>query len=382
MNIRALPGRLNSSSVAIIGIAGVVLIWITLLAASEGFKQVLEGAGSSDVVIVMRDNSAAESTSQLSSEQVFVISGASDIVRDEAGAIASPELFVSVDAPLSSNGQIVGAAMRGIGPRGADLRPGFRIVSGRMFARERQEIIVGMEAAQTYAGLAVGQKVRLGRGEWLVAGHFADRGSVAQSEIWTDVAVLQGLHSTRGFVHSVRAKLAKGASARSLQERLDQESAVGTEVVEERAYYADQSRPVTSVINRAGKTVTFIMALGAIFGAVNAMYAAVASRSREIATLRAIGFGSRPIVLSVICEAMVLGLIGGMIGSVVALAGINGLQFSTASTLTNTQIGFAFTVTPSMVAEGVAYALTLGLIGGFLPCIRAARLPVAASLRP
>jgi putative ABC transport system permease protein len=382
MNIRALPSRLNSSSVAIIGIAGVVLIWIALLAASEGFKRVLEGAGSPDVVIIMRDNSAAESTSRLSSEEIFVITRADDLLRDEKGALASPELFITVDAPLFGSGQIVGAAMRGISARGAELRPGFHIVKGRMFAPEMQEVIVGTEAAQQYAGLDVGRRVRLGREDWLVAGHFADRGSVAESEIWTDVAVLQGLNNTRGSVHSVRAKLAPRASAHSLQERLDQESAVGTEVVDERTYYADQSRPVTNVIDRAGRMVTFIMALGAIFGAVNAMYAAVASRTREIATLRAIGFGSRPIVVSVICEAMVLGLIGGTIGSVVALVGIDGLRFSTASTLTNTQVGFEFAVTAGMVAQGVVYALALGLIGGFLPCIRAARLTVAASLRP
>jgi putative ABC transport system permease protein len=381
LNLRALPRRVTPSLVSVIGIAGVVLILVALLSISEGFRRTLELSGSDRVAIVLRGSTSEEMTSSFSQEQVQIIEQAPGIARDAHGPIASAELYTTVDQPKRSTGTAANAPFRGIEAAGPQTRSHFRLVAGRMFATGRNEIIVGHSAAQTLTGLEIGKVVKWGNNEWRIVGEFTDGGSVSESEIWTDVRMLQSAYSRGDTYQTVRALLTSPASVKLFKDHLTTDPRLSVNVLTEREFYAAQSALLSAVIRGAGTVLGLLMGVGAVFGALNTMYSAVATRGTEIATLRALGFGGLPVAVSVIIEALLLGLIGGALGAAVAYFAFNGLQTSTMNYQSFTQVSFAFSVTPALIVTGTAYALLLALIGGLFPAIHAARRPIIAGLR-
>lgn len=381
MNLRALPLRVTPSLVSVIGIAGVVLILVALLSISEGFRRTLELSGSDQVAIVLRGSTTEEMTSSFSQEQVQIIEQAPGIARDAHGPMVSAELFTTVDQPKRSTGTDANVPFRGIEPAGPLTRAHFRLIAGRMFATGRNEIIVGHSAAQSESGLEVGRVVKWGNNDWRIVGEFTDGGSVSESEVWTDVHILQSAYSRGDSYQTVRVMLSSPASFGPFKKQLTSDPRVSVNVLTEREFYAAQSALLSTLIRGAGTVLALLMGVGAVFGALNTMYSAVAARGTEIATLRALGYGGLPVAVSVVFEALLLGLIGGCLGAAVAYLAFDGLQTSTMNYQSFTQVSFAFSVTPALIVTGTCYALFLALIGGLFPAIHAARRPIIAGLR-
>lgn len=381
MNLRNMSQRAASSVVALVGIAGVVTVLIGVLSIAEGFRAVLDVAGAEDVAIVLRNGATDEMGSGLDQTQTRIIADAKDVAHDADGAIGSPELYVIVDIPLRSTGTAANVPLRGVGPQASKLRQDFRIVQGRDFTPGTFELIVGRGASLQFAGLTVGNKLRLGTTDWTVVGIFQDRGSVAESEMWTDATVLQGAYNRGTAYQSMRVKLTSAGAVQSFKDALSADPRLNVKTFTEKHYYEEQSRMLVALVSTIGTVIAVLMGLGAVFAALNTMYSAVSARTREIATLRALGFGSAPVIASVLTEALLIGLIGGVIGMLVSYFAFNGLRASTINFATFSQITFAFTVTPALLVQGLTYALMLGFIGGLLPSLRAARLPITTGLR-
>ncbi len=381
LNLSSVRERLTSSIVALVGIAGVVTVLIGVLSIGEGFRAVLDQSGAADVAIVLRGGASDEMGSNLTLEQTRLIADAPGVKRDADGAIAAPELYVVVDVPLKTTGTAANVPLRGAAPNSSKLRQGFRIIEGRAFTPGKFEVIVGRGAVRQFAGLTVGSQLRWGTTEWTVTGIFADRGSVAESEIWTDVSVLQGAYNRGSSYQSMRVKLTSADAMQSFKDALTSDPRLNLKVFSEKQFYEEQSQLLTQLVSTLGTAIAVLMGLGAIFAALNTMYSAVASRTREIATLRALGFGSGPVVISVLAEALLLGLVGGAAGALVSYFAFNGMQASTMNFATFSQITFAFTVTPALLVQALIYALALGLIGGLMPSLRAAKLPITTGLR-
>jgi putative ABC transport system permease protein len=381
VNVRSIGQRLGSSAVAIVGIAGVVIVFTAVLSIAEGFAAAMRGTGDPQTVIVLRSGSDTEMTSGFSGEQTRLIAEAPGLERGPAGPKASPELFVIVGHPLKRSGTDANVPLRGVTAAALDVRPQIRIVEGRMFSAGTNEIVVGRAASQQFTGLAVGSNVRWGESSWQVVGIFDAGGSVSESEIWSDARVLQGAYRRGNSFQSVYARLQSADSLQTFKDALTTNPRLNVSVIREPDYYAQQSQVLQSVIRNIGVGIAILMGLGAVFGAVNTMYSAVASRTREIATLRALGFGAMPVVMSVLAEALLLSLVGGVVGGLLAWAAFDGYQTATMNWQSFSQVAFAFAVTPSLLIRGLFYAALMGLLGGMLPAIRAARLPVVTALR-
>ncbi len=381
MNLQTLRERLASAAVAIAGLAGVVAVLVAVLSISEGFRAALELSGAEDIAMVMRGGSTDELSSGVDQDGTRVIGDAPGVARDAAGPMISPELYVIVNVPMRTTGTPANVPFRGVGPRAREFRDNFRITAGRNFTPGMNELIVGRGAARQFAGLDVGDDIKFGNTTWAVVGHFEDQGSVSESEIWTDVTVLQNAYKRGNTYQSVRAKLESPAALQTLKDALSSDPRVNVNARTERDFYAEQSKIMRDLVTTIGTAIALLMGAGAIFAALNTMYSAVAARTREIATLRALGFGAVPVMTSVLVEALILGALGGVIGALVAYVGFNGYTANTLNWASFSQITFAFTVTPRLMVTGIAYALILALIGGLLPGIRAARLPVTAGLR-
>jgi putative ABC transport system permease protein len=381
MNLRNLPGRIGTSLVAVIGIGGVVAVLVSLLAMGEGFRAALDLSGRDDVVLVLRGGSADELSSAFGREEVNVIASAPGILVDAQGPVASPEFYTIVDLPMRSTGTSANVPFRGVTARGAQVREGFRLVAGRMFVPGRNEVIVGRGALAQFGEVELGRDVMWGSQSWRVVGVFEAGGSVSESEVWADLTVLQGVYRRGNSVQVVRARLESTQSIDTVKRWLAADPRVNVTVRTEREFYADQSRVLITLIRYVGGAIAVLMGVGAVFAALNTMYSAVSSRTREIATLRALGFGAVPVVASVLVEALVLGLLGGVAGGALVYLALNGNQASTLNWASFSQITFAFTVTRDLLVTGVVYALLLGFAGGLLPALRAARMPVTAGLR-
>ncbi|HMN45602.1 MAG TPA: ABC transporter permease [Povalibacter sp.] len=381
LNLGNIRERLGSSIVALVGITGVVTVLIGVLSIAEGFRAVLDQSGAADVAIVLRGGATDEMGSNLSLEQTRLIGDAPGVRRDADGAIASPELYVVVDVPLRTTGTAANVPLRGASTNASKLREKFRIVEGRHYTPGTFEVIVGRGAVKQFRGLTVGSRLRWGTTEWLVTGIFADRGSVAESEIWTDVSVLQSAYNRGSSYQSMRVRLDSAGEMQKFKDALTADPRLNVKVFSEKQFYEEQSRTLTMLVRSLGTAIAVLMGLGAVFAALNTMYSAVAARTREIATLRALGFGSLPVVVSVLVEALLLGLIGGVAGMLIAYFAFNGMQASTMNFATFSQITFAFTVTPALLVQALIYALLLGLVGGLLPSLRAAKLPITTGLR-
>jgi putative ABC transport system permease protein len=381
MNLRNLPSRIGTSLVAVIGIGGVVAVLVSLLSMGEGFRAALDLSGREDVAMILRGGSPDELSSSIGREEYSVIVLAPGIARDARGPIASGELYSIVDLPMRSTGTGANVPFRGVGERGPELRDGFGIVAGRMFQPGQNEVIVGRGAFSQFEGIDLGREVKWGSQTWKVVGVFEAGGSVSESEVWTDAVVLRGVYRRGNTVQSVRARLTSAAALQSVKANLERDPRLNLSVRSEQAFYADQSRILLALIKYVGTTIAVLMGVGAVFAALNTMYSAVSSRTREIATLRALGFGPAPVVASVLLESAVLGLLGGVVGGLLVYLGLNGYQATTLNFGSFSQLTFAFTVTPDLLVTGLWYALILGVIGGLLPGIRAARMPVTTGLR-
>lgn len=380
-NLRSVPERKGAALTTAVGIAGVVAVFVGVLSIAEGFRAALTIKGAEDAVIVLRTGADAEMTSGLGREEVRLIADAPGIARNADGALASAELFVIINLPKRSTGTDANVPFRGVEKAGAAVRGDLKMVEGRMFESGRNEIIVGAGAARAFAGLEVGRKFRLGQNEWDVVGVFAGGGGAAESEIWTDTAVLQAAYQRGDSFQSVHAKLTSPEAFDKFKDALTTNPQLKVRVLRQAEFLAEQSTMLTEFIKTIGVFIAALMALGALFGALNTMYSAVASRTREIATLRALGFGASPIVLSVLFESLALALVGGTVGALAAYFAFDGFQAATINWQTFSQIAFAFAVTPQLLVSAIIWAAAIGLLGGLFPAIRAARLPIAAALR-
>jgi putative ABC transport system permease protein len=381
VTLRSIPQRLGSSIVAIIGIGGVVIVFTAVLSIADGFQAAMKGTGDPQTVIVLHQGSDTEMTSGFSGEEARLISEAPAIEKGPEGPHASPELFVIVGHPLKRSGTDANVPLRGLTPIALKVRPQLKIVEGRMFTPGTNEIVVGRSASRQFQGLSIGTSVRWGESSWQVVGIFDAGGSVAESEIWCDAKVLQPAYRRGNSYQSVIARLESVDSFQTFKDALTTNPRLQVTVIREPDYYAQQSQVLQSIIRNIGFGIAGLMGLGAIFGAINTMYSAVANRAREIATLRALGFGSSPVVVSVMVEAVILSLVGGLIGGLLAWAAFDGYQTATMNFQSFSQVAFAFKVSPSLLARGMFFALIMGLIGGLFPAIRAARLPVVTALR-
>ena len=384
MNLRNIPQRWSSSLVAVLGIGGVTLVLVALLSIAAGFQVALEGSGSDDVAMILRGGSNNELSSGFGPDTVTVVSDAPGIARDSSGKpILSPELYVLVDGLMRGKGAdaTTNLPLRGVGPMAPKVRKHFKITEGAMFREGTNEVIVGAGAARQYEGLEVGKQVKWGTTVWKVAGHFSDGGGIAESEVWGDTPIVQQSWMRGNSYQSIRAKLTSAEALKPLKNSLTKDPRVRLEILSERQFYIDQQKLMSTIINGVGWTLAVMMGVAAIFAALNTLYNAVASRVREIATLRAMGFGGFAVVFSVLSEAIILGAVGGFIGGLLAYLTFNGMQSSTMNFASFSQITFAFTVTPELMLKGIIYGLLLTFIAGILPGIRAARMPITSGLR-
>ena len=381
VNLRTIVERRGASLATVVGVAGVVIVFVAVFSIAEGVRHALTSNATSDTAIVLRSGSDSEMMSGLERDDTRIIAEAPGVRRSAAGPVASAELYVIVDVPKRSTGTDANVPLRGVQPAAFEVRDEVRMVEGRRFEPGRNEVVVGRAAASQFKGLDLGNRLRWGQNEWTVVGIFSANGGLAESEIWCDAGVLQPAYRRGSSFQSVCAKLESPAAFQKFKDSLTSDPRLDVKVVEESEYYASQSEALVGLIRALGIVITVLMGVGAIFGALNTMYAAVATRTREIATLRALGFRGGPVILSVLTESLLLALVGGVFGAAVAYLAFNGFQTSTLNWSTFSQLSFSFTVTPLLLAWGLASAVLMGSIGGLFPAIRAARLPVATALR-
>jgi putative ABC transport system permease protein len=377
----SIPQRRGSVSAAVIGIAGVVAVLVGVLSIAVGFRKTMDASGAPDAAIVLRSGADSEMVSGFLRENTRVIADAPGLARSDKGPLASAELFVIINLPKRSTGTDANVPLRGVEDEAFKVRDQFKIVDGRRFEPGKNEVIVGTGAAHQFAGLEIGNKIKVGRYEWPVVGTFSAGGGTAESEIWTDATVLQGAYHRGDSFQSVYTKLISPSAFQQFKDALTTDPRLSVKVLRQTEYYAEQSTAVTKLITTLGVLVASLMAIGAVFGALNTMYTAVSTRTREIATLRALGFGSGAVVVSVMIESIVLALVGGAIGASLAYLAFNGFQTATMNFQSFSQVTFAFQVTRELLIRGIVWATVIGLIGGLFPAVRAARLPIAAALR-
>lgn len=380
-NLRTVPERKGSALAAAVGIAGVVAVFVGFLSIAEGFQAAMTVSGPADVAIVLRSSADSEMTSGLSREETRLVADAPGVARTPDGPLASSELFVMVNLPKRSTGTDANVPFRGVDYAAMTVRGDIQLIEGRFFEPGRNEVIVGAGAARSFAGLEVGETLRIGQTDWEVVGAFAGGGGASESEIWTDAAVLQPAYNRGNSFQSVYVKLTSPEAFQTFKDALTTNPQLQVKTLLLRDFLADQSSMMTRFIENIGVFIAALMALGALFGALNTMYSSVAARTREIATLRALGFGSVPIVLSVVAESLVLALVGGTCGALAAYAAFDGFQAATINFQTFSQIAFAFAVTPALLFQAILWAAAIGLLGGIFPAIRAARMPIASGLR-
>jgi putative ABC transport system permease protein len=380
-NLRSVRVRWVSAIVAVLGIAGTVGVFIAMLSLARGFQATMMSSGAPDNALIRRAGATGEIDGTVPLEQVRVIQDAPGIARDGGQPLVSPEVVVIAAFPLKATGTDANVQVRGVSGEVLKVRRNVRIKEGRFFEPGLSELIVGRNVAATYAGLSLGDTVRFGGGNWRVVGVFDAGGSAFDSEVWSDNRVLSQVYKRpENIFSSITVHLTSPAALGALKDSLTSDPRMQVQVDREIDYYEKQSRGLTTLIRVLGTLVAVIMGIGAIFGALNTMYSAVSERSREIATMRAIGFGAGSIVVSFIFEAIFIALVGGLIGSI-AILPLNGLTTSALNWQTFSHLAFAFRVTPALLGIGILFALLMGVIGGVPPAIRAARRPIAFALR-
>ena len=381
INIRSIPQRFWLSLSTVVAVALVVMVLLSFLAMANGFQRTLKSAGAADIAIVLRGGSQSEINSSIAREQVRLIEDGPGVARGPDGKpLVSAELYIVVDGIKRSSQTKANIPLRGIGEEGAALRKDVTLVAGRMFYPGANEIVVGKSLLSQFQGFDLGERVKFLTSQWTVVGVFAADGSVFESEIWGDLPVVQSLFNRNNVFQTVRARINGPAELAELKRYADTDPRLKLDVKSERDYFAEQSSQTSDLIQKLGWPLAIAMALGALAGALNTMYSSVAARSVEIATLRAIGFGGLPAFVGTLTESLLLAGIGGVLGAVATYLVFDGF---TASTLGAgfTQVVFSFKLTPALIGQGLALALIVGLIGGLLPAIRAARLPIIQGLQ-
>jgi len=356
-------------------------VFVAMLSLARGFRATLVSSGSADNALITRAGATSEMTSGVSLDSVKIIQDAPGIARGADGPLLTPEAVLMAPIPLRSTGTDANVELRGVAPNVLTIRSNVKIIQGRMFRPGLSEIIVGKNAKTTYSGLTLGSTIWLGSARWEVVGIFDAGGSAFDSEVWGDAHLLNGAYKRPDtFSQSVTVHLASPAALQKLKDTLTADPRLNVDVTREIDYYAKQSTRMTQLINTLGGFVALIMAIGAVFGALNTMYSAVAERGREIATMRALGFGGPSVVFSFLVEALLISFTGGVIGCLAVLP-LNGLTTSTMNFQTFSNLAFAFKITFDLLWMGVLFALVMGVLGGMPPAIRAAQRPVASALR-
>jgi putative ABC transport system permease protein len=381
-NVRSVIARWPTAIVAVLGVAGTVGVFLSMLAMAKGFHATLATSGSPQNAIVLRAGADSEMSSAFDLDQVRVISDAAGVARSAEGSpVVSPEVVVIAAFPLSTTGTDANVQVRGVTPAALEVRPSIKITQGRFFEPGLAELVVGSNAVIAYSGFDLGSELDFGGQRWKVVGIMDAGGSAFDSEMWCDASVLsQTYQRPVNIFQSLTVRLTSTDALQTFKDELTSDPRLTVQVKSEIAYYADQSQMVTTLIRVFGFLVGFIMAVGAVFGALNTMYSAVAARAREIATMRALGFGGGSVIVSFMMESLLIALAGGVVGCLAVLP-LNGFTAGTMNWQTFSHLAFAFRVTPDLMVTGLVFALLMGLIGGVLPAIRAARLPVATALR-
>jgi putative ABC transport system permease protein len=379
IGVASLPQRWGASSVIVVGIAGVVGVLVAMLAMGEGFQATLNSTGDDTTAIVLRGGSGAETNSVITREQVPLVASLAGVAKGADGKpLVSPELSQVINLPSKADGTDANVQFRGIGDAGWTVHDKLRIVEGRRFGAGLREIVVGQGAKTQFRGLDVGKTLSLGREQWSVVGVFAS-GDAHDSELWADAQTLASTYK-RSAYQSISVRTAGKDGAAQFKAAMAADPRLKLDVQTTRAYYAKQGGNLNTLIRVLGTVIGAIMAVGAVFGALNTMYAAVATRAREIATMRAIGFRGLPVVTAVMLETMLLALLGGLLGGLIAWTVFNGYSVSTLAT-NFSQVVFQFKVSPALLWSGLKWALGIGLVGGLFPALRAARLPITTALR-
>lgn len=379
--LMSIPQRRGAVAATVIGIAGVVAVLVGVLSIAAGFRRAMANSGSDDAAIVLRSGSDSEMVSGFGRSDTRIIADAPGIARNAEGPLASAELFVIINLPKRSTGTDANVPLRGVEGAALQVRDKMKITTGRMFEWGKNEVIVGDGAAREFGGCEVGGTIKVGSESWPVVGVFTSGGGIAESEIWTDAKVLQAAYKRGDSFQAVYARLNSAGAFQEFKDWLTSNPQLSVKVLRQSEHYASQSETLTRLVTTLGVLIAGLMAVGAVFGALNTMYSAVAARTREIATLRALGFGSGAVVVALMIESMLLALLGGAVGGGLAYAGFNNFHAATMNWQSFSQVAFAFAVTPSLLVLGIVLAMMIGLVGGLLPAIRAARLPIAAALR-
>jgi putative ABC transport system permease protein len=380
-NVRSVFQRWPSAIVAVLGIAGTVGVFVAVLALAQGFRATLVASGSPRNAIVRRAGADSEMVSTVTLEQFRVIGDAAGVARDDKGPLASGEVVVVAAFPLARTGTDANVQVRGVSPRVLEVRANVRVAEGRFFQPGLAELIIGKNAIKTYQGFVLGNTIRFGGGTWRVVGVFDAGGSAFDSEIWCDANVLNEIYKRPTNVfQSVTARLESPAALARFKDALTSDPRLSVQVEREDEYYARQSKMLTDLIRVLGFLVAIVMGVGAVFGALNTMYSAIAERSREIATMRALGFAGSAVVISFIVESLFIAFLGGVLGCLAVLP-MNGFTTGTINWQTFSHLAFAFKITPGLFVSGIVFALLMGFIGGVPPALRAIRRPVAVALR-
>jgi putative ABC transport system permease protein len=379
-NVRNVRHRWQVTMLAVSGIALVVAVFTVLMAMSEGFSRALRSTGRPDNAMIVQRGSASELTSWIPIDQRNLILVRDEVARDTEGQpLASPEDVVVTNKP-KKDGSPTNVTVRGVTPKAFDVRGGIKILDGRKFTPGLYEVIVGDKIARRVRGLELGSSVKLQKHEWKVVGTFSSQGGAFESEIWGDADVMGVDFGRTGGYNAMSVRLKPGADVTELDHWIRSNPQMQLQAVSERKYYDDQAGPLAKILRQLATFVAVIMGVGAVFGAMNTMYSIVAARTREIGTLRALGFSRRAILFSFVVESVTLALAGGAIGCLLAVP-MNGYSTGTGQTQSFSEIAFAFRITPGIVMSSVAFAVVMGVIGGLLPSVRAARLPITSALR-
>jgi putative ABC transport system permease protein len=380
-NLRSMRARWLSAIVAVLGIAGTVGVFCAMLALARGFRATLVSSGSPQNALIRRAGSSAELDGSVALDQVKVIEDAPGIMRENGQPLVSPEAVVIAGFNLKATHTNANVQVRGVSQETLKVRPNIKIVQGRFFQPGLAELVIGKNVESTYEGLEYGKPINFGGQTWQVVGVFDAGGSAFDSEVWADSRVLNQVYKRpENLYQSVTVRLESPAAYNQLKDTLTSDPKLTVEVGRELDYYARQSQVLTTLITVLGGLVAVIMGIGAVIGALNTMYSAVSERSREIATMRAIGFAGSSIAISFVFEALIIAFIGGLLGCIFVLP-LNGYTTGTMNMQTFSHMAFAFKVTPPLLVAGVLFALLMGLIGGVPPAIRAARRPIALALR-
>ncbi|PYV36038.1 MAG: ABC transporter permease [Acidobacteria bacterium] len=380
-NFRSVKARWTSAIVAVLGIAGTVGVFVAMLSLARGFRATLVSSGSKDNALIVRAGATSEMTSGVSLDEVKVMQDAPGIARAADGPLVSPEAVLMAPIPLRSTGTDANVQLRGVSPNVLEIRKQIKIVQGRMFKPGLAEIVVGKNANVSYSGLALGNTMGLGNNRFQVVGVFDAGGSAFDSEVWADAHLLRSAYNRPDtFFQSVTVHLTSPDALQQVKDALTSDPRLNVDVSREVDYYAKQSTRMTTLITVLGGMVAAVMAIGAVFGALNTMYSAVAERGREIATMRALGFGALAVVLSFLIEAVLISFVGGALGCAAVLP-LNGFTTGAMNWQTFSHLAFAFKITPDLLLGGIIFALGMGIAGGLLPAIHAAARPVAAALR-